>query len=288
MTLKNRLKKLFLWAAGLFVILFLFRVAYGFYTYPKGSEVQNSAPEISRWYDTAGFLNIASSKYQYKKSLSGSHVVHVDQKFEKIANIACRSKKFEKDEEHLRQTIKSNNTIIQFQQESGNAGNRELYLQIGVPPQAFDPFIERIQQHQNVTAITITKKDKTNEYRELNAKRNTLSNTRKALVALKEKGGKIEEYIQLENSIVDVDEKLQALGVQLGNFDTENEFCTVNISLVEGKTHTISVVQRVKVSLQWTIKYYVMLMAGLFLAFGAAYLLILILDKLKQMLINHV
>lgn len=287
MNFKARVKKLFFSAIGLFVLLFLLRLAYGFYTYPKNSEVLHTEPPVSRWDKTTRFLNIASSSYQYKKSSSGGPMVQVNQKFEKTANIDCRSKHFERDEKQIRQTILAKNTIIQFQQESGNKGNRELYLQIGVPPQVFDSFVEAITQNQNVTAIRITKKDKTNEYRELNAKRNTLSNTRKALVALKEKGGKIEEYIQLENRIVEIDEKLQALGVQLGNFDTENEFCTVNIALVEGKAYTISLVQRVKVALEWTIQYYLMAMAGFLLAFGAAYTLILSIDKLRHVLTDQ-
>lgn len=285
MNFKKRVKRLFFLAISLFVVLFLFRLAYGFYKYPRGGEFQNAEPLISRWHSTSRFLNIASNKYNYKKSSSGSparsQIVQVDQKFEKTANLQCRSKNFEADEKEIRQTIQAKNTIIQFQQESGNKGNRELHLQIGVPPQVFDPFVKALKDSQNVTAISITKKDKTNEYRELNARIQTLSNTRKSLVAVKEKSGKIEEYIRLEERILSIDEELQELGVQLGNFDAENEFCTVYISLIEGKVRTISSIQRIKVSLEWTIKYYLMLMTALLFALGAVYILVLIIDKLQ-------
>jgi len=74
---------------------------------------------------------------------------------------------------------------------------------------------------------------------------------------------------------------LQGLGVQLGNFDSENEFCTVNLSLIEGKVNKIGLFQRVKVAAEWTIKYYFMLMIAFAFALFAAYLLILIMDKLN-------
>lgn len=278
MSLNRRVKKLFKWSFGIFIIMFLFRFTYGFFKYPNGSEVTN--PQISSAWDQASrFQNIASSKYEYKKSASKSQVVQVDQKFEKTANLNCTTNKFEEDEKNIRNTIEAQNAIIQFQQKSGNKGNQKLHLQIGVPPQAFDTFLEEVKQNQKVSSISLTKKDKTNEYRELNSQLTTLTKTRNSLVELKEKGGKIEEYINLENRILEIDEKLQELGVQLGNFDSENEFCTVNISLVEGKINEISVLQRIKVAIEWTIKYYLLLTLALFFAFGASYLLILTIDK---------
>jgi hypothetical protein len=154
-------------------------------------------------------------------------------------------------------------------------------LQIGVQPDLFDDFIDIIQNSQKVLNFNVTKKDKTNEYRELNSKIKTLQTTRTSLVELKSKGGKIQEFIDLENRILSIDEQLQQLGVMMGSFDTENEFCTVNISLHEGKVRKISILQRVKVALEWTIKYYFFFIFSLTLVFFSSYVFILILDKLK-------
>nr|GFD12335.1 hypothetical protein [Tanacetum cinerariifolium] len=100
----------------------------------------------------------------------------------------------------------------------------------------------------------ITKVDKTNEYRQLNAKKVSIEKTLASLNELKSKGGQISDFVSLNDKILEIEEKLQELGVELGNFDAENEFCTVKFSLYEGATEkSISFIHRLKVALEWTI-----------------------------------
>ena len=283
MEFKKRFKRVIYWLIGIFLLLFIFRITHGLFSYPNNSVyVTDNGFLNSITDDTRITPNIASSKYEYKDSNKpNSQITRVDQKYEKTAKIVCLSDKYEEDEKQILNTIDKNNAIIQFQQKSGNAGYRLISLQIGVPPKKFDSFVEEIKINQNILSISITKKDKTNEYRELNSKLTSLKSTRSSLIELKSKGGKIEEYVQLENRILEIDEQLQELGVQLGNFDSENEFCTVKLSLREGKEMKIGLTQRVKVALEWTIEYYFMLMAGSLLVLGCAYILVLLIDKLN-------
>lgn len=284
MTFKLRMRKTILRFFAIFLILFFFRLIYGYISYPNNRPPNFGANNQTIGSTSRGFSNIASTKYKIKKGASTSapaEMISVDQKYEKTANMACTSSTFEEDEKQIRTTIKKENSIIQFQQKSGNVGKRKLYLQIGVQPDRFDSFIEQIKNNQTVVDFNVTKKDKTNEYRELNSKIKTLQTTRTSLIDLKSKGGKIEEYINLENRILEIDEQLQQLGVKMGNFDTENEFCTVNISLREGKSAKISLIHRIKVALEWTIKYYLMLVCVFCFVLASSYLLLLILDRLK-------
>lgn len=281
--MKKQVKKTALYFLAIFIIMFLFRVGYGYSQYPDNEDTSSDYIPASFSDDSRGHRNIASSKYEYKKGGGNTNqqMISVDQKYEKTANLGCKSTDFDEDEKTIRKTIQDNNSIIQFQQKSGNEGNRILYLQIGVQPDLFDDFIDIIQNSQKILNFNVTKKDKTNEYRELNSKIKTLQTTRTSLVELKSKGGKIQEFIDLENRILSIDEQLQQLGVMMGSFDTENEFCTVNISLHEGKVRKISILQRVKVALEWTIKYYFFFIFSLTLVFFSSYVFILILDKLK-------
>lgn len=98
---------------------------------------------------------------------------------------------------------------------------------------------------------------------------------------MKSKGGKIDEYMGLENRILEIEQQLQGLGVSLGDFDDENEFCTVQFSLLEGKELRIGVMQRIKVALEWTVKIYLRIMTTLFFLTLFAYLLLLGIEKLK-------
>lgn len=104
------------------------------------------------------------------------------------------------------------------------------------------------------------------------------------MIELKAKGGRIDEYMQLENRILDIEQQLQELEVSLGNFDEENEFCTVKFSLSEGKIDNIGLIQRIKVALEWTIKTYLMLMTALTFMALFAYLSVLTFEKVRMKL----
>lgn len=274
---KKRYKKATVWLVMIFVVLFIFRLMYG---YTKSfDETTNHSQFFEVNSNTK--RNYASKKYEVKSSSQNHASTKVDQKYEKIAEIKTKSSDFEKEETSSRETIKKLDAIIQFEQKSGNQGNRKLNLVIGVPPENFDALYNELITIGKVHEKQITKKDKTNEYKELNAKKQSLEKIRTSLIELKSKGGKIEEYMGLENRILEIEQQLQDLGVSLGDFDDENEFCTVQFSLLEGKVVKIGTMQRVKVALEWTVKIYLRTMTTLFFLALFAYLLLLIIDKVK-------
>lgn len=260
-----------------FLILFVFRLIYG---YTKTIE---DSPRQAQFFESISNIkrNYASKKYEVKSANTTQALVKVDQKYEKIAEIRTKSTEFDKQEKETRDKVDKYKGLIQFEQKSGNKGYRKLNLLIGVPPESFDNLYSDLISIGKVQAKQITKKDKTNEYKELNAKKASLEQIRNSLIALKSKGGKIEEYIQLENRILEIEQQLQGLGVSLGDFDNENEFCTVQFSLLEGKEIQISFLHRVKVALEWTVKLYLRMIVLLFFLVLVAYLTLLFLDKLK-------
>ncbi len=279
-TFKNKLRKTILLFLAGFLFLFCFRLIYGYTKKTDGisRSVQffESVKNVRR--------NFASQSYKFKSAKSATAAtqapVSVDQKYEKIAQIRTASTKFEQQEKLVRNEIESNNALIQFEQKNGNKGTRNLHLVIGVPPENFDTLYQQLIRIGKVESKEITKKDKTNEYKELNAKKLTLEKIRQSLIELKSKGGKIQEFVALENRILEIEEQLQNLGVNLGDFDDENEFCTIKFSMSEVKVNKISFMHRVKVALEWTVKIYLGMMAALFFIVLTSFLLLLILEKL--------
>jgi cell division protein FtsL len=259
-TFKKRFKKVIFWLIIVFAVLFIFRLMYGY------TKTFDDTPNQSQFFDNISNSkrNYATKKYEVKSNTTNQSVIKVDQKYEKIAEIKTKSSNFEEEEKSSRGTIKKLDALIQFEQKSGNKGYRKLNLVIGVPPENFDALYNQLIAIGKVQAKQITKKDKTNEYKELNAKKQSLEKIRTSLIELKSKGGKIEEYMGLENRILEIEQQLQGLGVSLGDFDDENEFCTVQFSLLEGKEVKIGVMQRVKVALEWTVKIYLRIMTSLF------------------------
>lgn len=279
----SKLMRLTLICGSVLTGLFLLRLVYGYASYPDG---RSTAATGSCGQPEYQLVNYASSKIKRQAPAGGAGgaALLVDQKYEKVAALSSVSDSFEQDEARVRTVIKDHNALIQFEQNVGLAGSRCLHLAIGVHPDRFDEMIAAVRKVGSLASVRINKKDKTNEYRELTAKKESLRKTHEALLALKRRGGKIEEYMQLENRILEIEKEIQKYGVRLGEFDEENEFCTVKFTLAESSVAGISFPHRIKVAFEWTVKYG-LLLAFLF-AFAVAGLFIglLLFERLRALL----
>ena len=280
---KSRFWQLSKWFGGLFIALFIFRFIYGFVAADTGNNGESGRDFFSSLDNVR--KNYASEKF----SKNGSDVQMQansasNQKFEKTASIKSKSSEFEADEKGIKEKTKAYNAVIQYEQNLGQKGNRQIHLLIGVNPEKFDAFYVDIQKIGVIKATEITKVDKTNEYRQLNAKKMSIEKTLQSLNDLKSKGGAISDFVSLNDKILEIEEKLQALGVELGNFDTENEFCTVKLSLYEGATEkNIPLLRRIKVALEWTINYFAVIVFSILGMSLGIFVLLLIVDRLKIM-----
>lgn len=168
--IKKNIKKTIIWLLGLFVLMFAFRLIYGYQT------VTEIAPtdmflQLESGMEMNARKNYASMKYKVGAAQSP---IGVDQKYEKIADIRTYSTQFDAEETAIRKEVENYEGLIQFENKSGNEGYRKLDLIIGVPPQHFDSIYGNLIKIGKVQAKQITKTDKTNEYKELNAKKASL------------------------------------------------------------------------------------------------------------------
>lgn len=257
---------------------FIFRLIYGYVSYP--ATPLRESDRQSQGY-SAEIRNYASSRMKYKKGSQSNQVVTVDQKYERVADFKSLTSNYDSDEKKCRATIKSHKALIQYEGKSGLKGRRVLNLAIGVDPELFDEMAAEIEKIGKIISKNITKLDKTNEYKDLNAKKKSLFKTRQALLGLKGRGGKIEEFINLENRILAIEDEIQKLGVRLGEYDSENEFCTIKFSLNESMAKSgISFLHRVKVALEWSISWYMLATFLVLLGTGTLLLIITLMDKL--------
>jgi hypothetical protein len=285
-----------------FLLLFIFRFVYGYTTGLSEVREEYFSDFFAEREDLR--LNYATDSYKFKKESpapstaamqSASAAVpsapkefNVDQKYEKIATIKSASTKFEEDEKKLRAKVKGYNAIIQYEENSGRKGDRELHLSIGIPPEKFDTFYVEVLAIGKVKAKEITKIDKTNEFKNLNARKASLESMRQSLLEIKRQSGKIDEYVNLQNRILEIEQELQNLGVSLGSFDEENEFCTVRLSLFETYEIQISLLHRLKVAFEWATQYYLLVLAIVAVAALFAFFLLLIIDKVLPSIVNRV
>lgn len=277
---KTRFWKTSKWFGAIFILLFAFRLLYGF----VATETTNGNDYSDNFFNSIDNLrkNYASEKIAMKGDVQISSNIASNQKFEKTASIKTKTSEFDKDEQSLKARVKKYNSVIQYEQNLGQKGNRQIHLLIGVNPTLFDSLYNDLQKIGVIKATEITKVDKTNEYRQLNAKKTSIEKTLQNLNDLKSKGGQIADFVALNDKILEIEAKAQELGVELGNFDTENEFCTVKLSMYEGATEkNVSFIHRVKVALDWTIKYFAIFVFSLLGLSLTIFVLLLIVDKLK-------
>ncbi|PWV53288.1 uncharacterized protein DUF4349 [Chitinophaga sp. S165] len=280
---KARIWGLVRWATLAFLVLFIFRFIYGY----VANDGRQTGDYSNDFFESISNLrkNYASEKVQYKGAPSQQQpdmAVSPSQKYEKTASVKTKSSHFEQDSKQIAVQTEAFKAIVQYEQALGLKGGRELHLMIGVNPEAFDSFYLAIQKIGVIRATEITKVDKTNEYRQLNAQKASLLKTLESLNELKSKPGPITDLVALHDKILETEGKLQDLGVELGNFDTENEFCTVKLSLYEGATEKkISLIHRVRVALEWTIHFFTYLVFAALGTLCAAFVLLVIIDRLK-------
>lgn len=276
------LSKAFFILVAAFILLFLSRLAY---TYREKNESESFTNSGESFFASRSDLR---KNYASEKKLDpappppGGMQGEAQQKYEKTASLNARTDEFESDENRLRDVSKQFQAVIQYEQRNGNPGHRNLHLMIGVRPELFDSFYVVAQRIGDIYGNEVTKVDKTTEFRELNAQKASLEKALASLNDLKNRAGSISDLVGLHDKILDIERQMQELGVELGNFSAENEFCTVRFSLHENAaTRAISFARRVINSFFWTVQYY---MLGLFtLAFmlGVAWLLMVVSGKIR-------
>jgi hypothetical protein len=287
--LSKRFKQLMLIFALLFVLLFFFRLGYG---YVVVAEESNEDEVYFEDFSSDNKKNYASDKSYTSEKEMGQQELQtmlpsdVGQKYEKIAKVNSKSKKFEEDEKKVRDEVEKWKGIIQYERKTGNEGKRSVQLQIGVPPVYFDTLYKVLIGVGKIDFKEIIKNDKTNDYLELNARKSSLEKTLASLVEFKQKNGQIDEFINLQNRILEMEENLQQLGVNLGDFDQSNEFCTIQFSMVEYQTkaqEAISFYHRSKVALQWAFSYFLYAVSSLFFVVLGCLLALIAVEKGRKL-----
>jgi hypothetical protein len=244
-----------------------------FQTYPANFDQSEGAGAMRK--------NYASTK-QMSPVPAGQPLGNT-QKYEKIASLTQRSTKFDDDKAALDGAIAVHLGVVQLERGSGLAGQRVLHLGIGVPADKFDAFITTARSIGKTVMITTVKNDKTNDYLQLRAKRATLEKTRAALEGLQGVGGSIDERINVQQRLTEIEDKIQELGVSLGDFDGQNELCTVRLTLEEAKPLVqASMLSVLAAALQWATLVYIGIAAGFAVLVVAGWLALLLFDAIRK------
>ncbi len=196
-------------------------------TTPGGGSVVGMAQNSGSF--TLDRKNYASQKQQ----VSAGMALGDSQKYEKIATVSMATRQFEDHRMEIDRIVTQSNGQVQLEELQGLAGRRVLNLGIGIPPDKFDGFIATVRKLARETGLTIVKNDKTNEYLRLRASRASLEKSRSQLESLQAAGGSVDERLKVQTQLSELEGKIQEMSVSLGEFDMQNELCTVKLMLTE-------------------------------------------------------
>jgi len=139
--------------------------------------------------------------------------------YDKTAALAAGTTAFDHDEERIRQAIEVHKAAVFSERDEGVAPLRRLALGISVHPDRFDTLLKTVSQVAKVESINVHQQDRTTEFRQLYAQRQSLKKHEEAILKLRGAGKlSVEEALKLEQKIMKVEKEVQAVGVQLGDF----------------------------------------------------------------------
>src|SRR5262249_30004162 len=279
--MKQRVKRGLLYMGAGFLALFVARLGYG-YIYPSSERSRFEQYQAEGLEFEFSKKNYASEKLM-APAQNGQQAYSVDQKYEKVASLSSRTEAFDQDQAQIRALTDQHHALVEYEQAAGLKGGRRHELGIGIVPAEFDNAVQEFGRIGKLSSIRVDKADRTREYRDLRAKQATLEKTRESLMSLKGRGGRVDELINLEERLLDIEGQIQSVGVSLGEFSQENEFCTIKLALQEfvPSSNHISLLQRIRVAFRWTVIYYLALLAILLVATLLALAATSLLEKLK-------
>jgi hypothetical protein len=184
---------------------------------------------------------------------------------EKTAQLALGSDAFDDDEAAIRTALAAHHGIVFDEKHSGIAPVRRLLLEISVPTDEFDALLGKLQAIGQIQSISVQKRDRTSEFRRLDAQRQALKQYLASVLKLR--GGKqvsIEDELKLEQKIQDVEKELRTLSLQMGDFLGKESRYHVSLVLTEylpGSRfdRTYAVPQRVAHAFVWALGWWLAL-----------------------------
>ena len=240
--------------AAILVFLALFAFRIGFAPRSPGHD-----PGSGQWQS----VEVARKNYATTKLPAGPHAGD-SQKYEKVATLTKLTDDYEVDRKRIDSLVAAHAGIVQIESATGLVGHRMRFLGIGVPPDRFDAFITAVTAVGKSAQVEIVKIDRTNEYLQLRAKRTTLEKAVAGIEAIKgATGGSVNERLNAQNKQTEIEQRLQELAVSMGEFDAQNELCTVKLTLREMRAAAPGAWSgRIADALVWTSIRYALLGAG--------------------------
>ena len=210
----------------------------GAYDMAEGAVAMKSAGPEAMEYEEAFVSNSSGTASEVKEQASGSRKLIKDmdmsvetQEFDGLLQ------KLEKQVEELGGYVESSNTY-NGSSYGGKKALRNASYTVRIPAEKLDQFVAMIEGTGNVTNKSLSVRDITLTYVDLESHRNALREEEKQLLLLMEEATTIDELISIRNSLTDVRYQLESMESQLRTYDNLVSYSTVTLSINEVESLT--------------------------------------------------
>lgn len=244
-----------------FIVLFVVRFLYSFAVpvedlrRPFRRVAERMEQSVSFSYKRAIASNLTQIAASAELFLAQGNVQLLEV-FEKTGTLNSTTVRFDSDKKKLFEVIEKHKAKVKSQSGRGLCPARSLNVAIHVKAEAFDDMVENLKGVGELDSISVAKSDRTEEFRKLFARKESLEKHEKVLLKLRESQGTVEDFIGLEEKILDIQKEILSARIQLGDFTREESFCNVSYSLSEKKqpeAPELSLKGRLLHSLVWSI-----------------------------------
>ncbi|MBN9518576.1 DUF4349 domain-containing protein [bacterium] len=174
---------------------------------------------------------------------------------EKTGRVAATTTDFTADEAAVRAALADQKAVVADETAGGVAPDRRLTIEVGVSPDRFDALVERLQRIGRLESLRVEQRDRTGEFRQLAARRQSLKKHLETVSKLSTRDNATDDSLKLAREVKDIERELETLSAQAGDFLGKESLYTVTVTLVEDEVGrdgpTVTLARRTGKALLW-------------------------------------
>lgn len=161
--------------------------------------------------------------------------VTTSRKIVKTASLSIRTKNYDTFITALNQKIEQCGGYIEQSQEYNydNASNRNANMDVRIPAENLEKFIEELAVIGTITSKSITSDDITDSYIDVESRINALETEEKTLLGILEKAENLTDVIELQDRLSQVRADLESLKTQKQSYDGMVSYSGVSLDINE-------------------------------------------------------
>lgn len=212
------------------------------YTEDISTEVYDTAaPEANFYDDNAEMAEVTEDAIVSDMEIS--ETVQTGRKLIRNFDINIETKEFDDVISGIQKKVQELGGYIEHSSlDSGSSYyrnyNRYQYMEVRIPSDQLDGFVENVKETANVTSISESTEDITLQYVDVESRKKALETERDRLLELLEKAETVEDLITIESRLSEVRYQLESYTSQLRTYDNQVDYSTVMLSINEVERET--------------------------------------------------